>query len=260
MLVLPVLHQPAKPTAFDCRLKSCVHAPSIYAKTINATTVLTTFLFRPPGEAAGCNPMRSSNHGTTILHERHLQSDARYLSFRLSGTIPAPRPYCFDKLTLSATIAPSAPSLVSLGLRGAPPTYMDTIERNIGRALCKKDAGAASLTGAASPSFLLQIGGSRALIGNTIIGLTRTLYRMAKDCRADVPSEAVQSVSVPVSVKCITPELEAAVSLTETLFLPLAVHYTDFHTQAVVPLTGTTPHFHPPPPPDPEPYNTGQTQ
>jgi hypothetical protein len=223
--------------------------------------VLNALLFRPPGdEATGCSSIRSSSHGTMILHEQHLQSGARYLSFRLSGTTPAHRPHFFDKSTLAASIAPSAPSVASLNPRGAPPTYKDTIESNKKRALCKEDAGTASLTGAAFPSSLLQIGGSRALVGSTITGLTRMLYRITKDRHADVPSEAVDSVSALVSVKCTAPKLQAAVSLTETLFLPLAIHYTDFHTQAVVPLTGTTPLFHPPPPPDPETYNTGQTQ
>lgn len=258
MLVLPVLHQPARLTAFSRRLEPCVYAPRMYAKITNTTAVLNACIFRPPGdETADCNSMRSSNDGTVILYAQHLHSEARYLLSRLSGTTPAPRPYCFDN---SAIVAPSAPAVVPLGLRGARPTYKDTIESNIRRALCKRDAGAASLTGAAFPSSLLQINGSRALIGNTIFGLTRTLYRITKACHADVPSEAVHSVSAPVSVKCIAPKLQAAVSLTETLFLPLAIHYTDSHTQAVVPLTGTTPLFHPPPPPDPEPYNTGQTQ
>jgi hypothetical protein len=261
MLVLPVLHQPARLPAFSRRLESCVYSPRMYAKTTDTTAVLNAFLFRPPGdEAAGCDPKGSSNHGTTILHEHHLPSGASYRSSHLSGTTPAPRPDYFDRLTLSAIIAPSAPSVAPLGLRGAPSTYKDSIRSKIGRDLCKRYVGAASLTGAALPSSLLQIDDSRALIDNPIIGLTRTLYRIAKNCRPDVPSEAAHSVSAPVTVKCIAPKPQAAVSLTETPFLPLAIHRTDFHTQAVVPLTGTTPLFHPPPPPDPEPYTTGQTQ
>jgi hypothetical protein len=261
MLVLPVLHQPARLTAFSRRLESCVYAPRMYAKIANTTAVLNAFLFRPPGdEAADCNSMRSSNDGTAILYAQHLHSEARDLLSRLSGTTPAPRASCFDKTTLAASIAPSAPSVAPLKPRGAPPTYKDTIESNIERALCKEDAGTASLTGAVFPSPLLQIGGSRALIGSTIIGLTRTLYRTTKDHRADVPSEAVYSVSSPISVKCISPTPQAAVSLTETLIFHSSIYYTDFHAQAVVPPMGTTPLFHPPPPPDPEPYTTGQTQ
>jgi hypothetical protein len=262
MLVIPVLHQPARLTAVSRRLESCVYAPRMYAKTTNTTVVLNAFLFRPPGdEAADCNSMRSSNHGTTIYYAQHLHSEACYLLSRLSGTTPAPRAVCFDKSTLAASIAPSPPSVAPLGLRGAPPTYKDTIKSNIKRALCKEDAGTASLTGAAFPSSLRQIGGSRALIGSsTIIGLTRMLYRITKDRHADVPSEAVYSVSSPISVKCISPTPQAAVSLTETLILPSSIHYTDFHAQAVVPPTGTTSLFYPPPPPESEPYNTGQTQ
>ncbi|RYO70691.1 hypothetical protein AA0113_g2794 [Alternaria arborescens] len=226
------------------------------------SAVLNAFLFRPPGdEAADCNSMRSSNDGTAILYAQHPHSEARYLLSRISGTTPAPRAVCFDKSTLAASIAPSAPSVAPLGLRAAPPTYKDTIKSNIKRALCKEDADTASLRGAAFPSSLLQTAGSRALIGSSIIiGLTRTLYRITKDRRADVLSEAVYSVSSSVSVKCISPIPQAAVSLTETLLFPSSIHYTDFHALAVVPPTGTTPLFYPPPPPESEPYNTGQTQ
>ncbi|OAG17352.1 hypothetical protein CC77DRAFT_288032 [Alternaria alternata] len=223
----------------------------MYAKITNTTAVLNAFILRLLGEkAADCNSMRSSNDGTAIPYAQHRHSEACYPLSRLSGTTPAPRAICFDKSTLAASIAHSA-----------PPTYKDTIKSNIKRALCQEDAGTASLTGAAFPSSLLQIGGSRALIGSgTIIGLTRMLYRITKDRHADVPSESVYSVSSPISVKCISPTPQAAVSLTETLILPSSIHYTDLHAQAVVPPTGTTPLFYPPPPPESEPYNTGQTQ
>ncbi|CAG5166540.1 uncharacterized protein ALTATR162_LOCUS6941 [Alternaria atra] len=222
---------------------------------------LNAFLFRPPGDDAdGSDGPGVPTHGTTALHEQHPRFRARYMLCHLSGTLPAAQPYLFNQSTFLTSIASSAPSVASLGLRCVTPTYKGWTRRNSGRALWGNDEDVASPTGASLSSSSLQAGDSGPGFANTLNRLTRALFSITKDNRAGDISQTVYSVPTPASVKRLLPTPQAAASLTETTNLSLATHYTNFSTQAVVPLTGTTSLFLPPPPPDLEPYTTGQTR
>jgi hypothetical protein len=223
------------------------------ATTANEQLVLTIFQQLPTGDqtvAVESKRLRMLMRFAT-LRERYQRVEARYPSISLCGTLANVTSNFSDGKRVFGGL-PGA----SIERRGVTRTSIEDTRLHFRRTLHVKDKVTAPLTGVPLSASFLRTGRSGDAIFATVSWLNRASCFLLPDHRVGLTLEAVSLASAFAFCKRVLEIPQAVVSPTETTICPSAVLNTDFSTQAVVPLTGTTLLFNPPP----APSTTGQTQ